>query len=77
MQLKGYTPSIEHKEYRYMVSKAKSLPRGTRVLTKKDFVQIKHLRKRGWSYGMLAVKFGVSRTTVFNYLTGKQVPYDC
>lgn len=60
-----------------MVLKAKSLPRGTRVLTKKDLTQMKHLRQRGWSYGLLASKFGVSRTTVFNYLTGKQVPYDC
>lgn len=53
-----------------------SLPRGTRVLTAEDLKELIRLRAKGHSLGMLAKAFKVSRTSVFNYLKGKQVPYD-
>ena len=56
--------------------KKMSLPRGTRVITKEQLPELIRLYKLGYSYGLLALKFNVSRTSVFNYVKGKQVPYD-
>ncbi len=50
------------------------LDRGTKKLSYNEYMRVLELRKKGYSYGVLAEKFNVSRTTVFNYVTGKTSP---
>lgn len=50
------------------------LDRGTKKLSYNEYMRVLELRKKGYSYGVLAEKFNVSRATVFNYVTGKTSP---
>jgi len=42
--------------------------RGTKKLTEEQVIEMKRLRKKGYSFGRLGEMFGVHRSTVFNYL---------
>lgn len=45
--------------------------RGTKKLTEEQVIEMKRLRKKGYSFGRLGEMFGVHRSTVFNYLKEK------
>ena len=42
--------------------------RGTKKLTEEQVIEMRRLRKKGYSFGRLGEMFGVHRSTVFNYL---------
>lgn len=50
--------------------------RNTRVVTAEMLEEIKTLYTKGWSYTLIAEKFGVSKSSVFNYIKGLQKPYE-
>jgi len=50
-------------------------PRGTKKITEAQLVTMKKMRTKGYSYERIAKAFCISRTSCFNYLSGKAVPY--
>ncbi len=58
------------------MSQRKERDRGTRKLTNEQARELIRLHKKGYSFGLLAEKFGIHRTTAFNYATGKRRLYD-
>ncbi|MFA7086578.1 MAG: helix-turn-helix domain-containing protein [Aliarcobacter sp.] len=50
----------------------KTRDRGTKRLNKEQVEVLLRLRKKGYSYGRLAEKFNVSRTTAYNYCQAEQ-----
>lgn len=51
-----------------MITEKLQRDRGTKKLTEEQVVEMKRLKKKGYSFGRLGEMFGVHRSTVFNYL---------
>lgn len=51
-----------------MIKEKLQRDRGTKKLTEEQVIEMKRLRKKGYSFGRLGEMFGVHRSTVFNYL---------
>lgn len=52
-----------------------TVPRGTKKITVDQLELMHRMRKRGYTYDKIAKTFRISRTSCFNYLSGKAVPY--
>ena len=51
-----------------MIKEKLQRDRGTKKLTEEQVIEMKRLKKKGYSFGRLGEMFGVHRSTVFNYL---------
>lgn len=52
-----------------------STPKGTKRISMEDYKKIKALRRKGASCKYIASLYGLSHTTIHNYVTGKTLPY--
>lgn len=51
-----------------MITEKLQRDRGTKKLTEEQVIEMRRLKKKGYSFGRLGEMFGVHRSTVFNYL---------
>lgn len=75
MLLKEFSPYTNREVMMSETNEKKWMPRGTRKVTAEKLEQIRKMSEAGLSYAVIAKKFKMSRSTVYNYLSGRAVPY--
>ena len=75
MLLKEFSLHTNREVMMSETNEKKWMPRGTRKVSQEKLEQIRKMAAAGQSYSFIAKKFKMSRSTVYNYLSGRAVPY--